>query len=194
MKAPLLLAAFGLAACDAPAADRKAPTLTFPLAVPASASPIMADFIAVCSAAMESQARGAGVLGQRAGWTMDGSAVAMGTTGTIAAANEAAGFVIVISSANFPHADLLSCSMNSMRLRDEGEARAFSLATFAELEGFEGSAATLLSGPDGDAAATARYSGVAPNGDLVLLRADLALRFDTLNMSRMTPRIPEPRS
>ncbi len=192
---PAALAALALGACGGPGradgAVRQVQTLELPLAAPDGSQPLVADFIEVCSAAMDDTVKGAAALSRRAGWSVSRSeAAGMAIAGVLVAEHEATGAQLQIIPGDYPHLAVVSCQMNAFPRSGGPEPADLSLEAFAALDGFLGGVRTVAM-PGEEGMTVARYSGVAANGDIILLGGNLTGSLDMLFMGRSSERIPE---
>lgn len=187
-----LFAALTLSACGGAAGSgRQAPTLTLPLAVPDGAAPVIVDYLEVCSAALEDVARGVAVLQRREGWTMDPSQAAqMAMAGQFSAVHDETGAQLVIMPTDYPHMTLVSCLLNAFPDGGAHDPADFSPDVLGRIEGLMGEASTVSIG-NGETVTSGRYSGVAPNGDIIVLSVTLVPRYSRVFMGRSTEQFPE---
>lgn len=187
------LLALTLAACGG-AADtgRQAPTLELPLTAPEGAPPLIADFIEICSIAMEDPVKGAAALGRREGWRGEERArsAGMALAGMAMAEHGDTGVQIRIIAHEFPHLKSVTCRIDAFPRSGGFDAADLSPGTLADIDGFTSDVRTLPT-PYGESMKAARYSGVAQNGDIIIISADMTPTFDMLFMARSTERIPE---
>ena len=181
-----------LAACGA-AGDvgKQAPTLELPLTAPENTPQLVADFIEICSVAMDDPVKGAAALGRREGWSTDGAQGAgMALAGLSMAEHDDTGVQIQIVPSDFPHLETVNCQLNAFPRDGVLDEVDLSPEVFGDIEGFIGDVRTLPM-PEGGRMMAARYSGVAANGDIIIIGANLTPNFDMLFMGRSTERMPE---
>ncbi|MAN74253.1 MAG: hypothetical protein CME85_10890 [Henriciella sp.] len=188
----ICLTAVLLAACESAGGDGKlTPTLEGGISAPEGASPVLVDFVNVCSS-LVLEARDPGVVFTALGWEIpDGtSPEEMAAFGGAVAEKEMTAdmpLMLQLMPMDFPHVDGMTCSVTGYGANDIARV---DIAGLDGIEGMMGKVDTYEK--DGDSVGLGRWSGVTQDGSVVTIYAMRANRGEVLNLSLNKTKPVEP--
>ena len=171
------LCGFAMAACVPP---HVAPTTSLPIAAPAGASNIVAEFVEVCSAAIKDGIQIGGLLAER-GWQVSGGPDDVdGLVGILGAEHPELDLTLQLIPLDYPHLKGTGCSMSGYNVLN---ITAADLTGLNDLPGFPGSMRDYGRSPD--AMTMGRWSAIAPDGEPITVNATFMAdaKFLNLNMN-----------